>query len=76
MYLQIGVAPEDRSYHRFLWRNLDQNRQPDEFEFCRLVFGINSSPFQVQLVSREQAYRHKEDFPLAAQTVFRVDLHG
>ena len=69
MYLQIGAAPEDRSYHRFLWRNLDQTRQPDEFEFSRLVFGVNSSPFQVQLVSREHACRHKEDLPSAAETV-------
>ena len=52
-----------------MWRNLDQNRQQDKFEFSRLVFGVNSSPFQAQLVSREHACRHKEDFPLAAETV-------
>ena len=69
MYLQIEIAPEDRSYHRFLWRNLDQKLAPDEYEFNRVVFGVNSSPFQAQLVSQEHAAKHKEEFPMAAETV-------
>ena len=46
MYLRIEVAPKDRSCQRFLWRSLDQQRKPEEYEFNRVVFGINSSPIQ------------------------------
>ena len=48
MYLRIEVAPKDRPYQRFLWRTLNQERAPDEYEFNRVVFGVNSSPFQAQ----------------------------
>ena len=50
MYLRIEIAPQDRPYHRFLWRSLNQNKEPDEYEFNRVVFGVNS-PFQAQFVS-------------------------
>lgn len=29
MYLRIGIAPEDKPFHRFLWRGIDQTRQPE-----------------------------------------------
>ena len=46
MYLRIEIAPEDRSFHRFLRRDLNQSKEPEKYEFSRVVFGINSSPFQ------------------------------
>ena len=45
MYLHIGIAPIDQPYHRFLWRDLNQNQVPDHYEFNRLVFGVNSCSF-------------------------------
>ncbi|XP_078360456.1 uncharacterized protein LOC144644785 [Oculina patagonica] len=69
MYLRIEVAPKDRSCQRFLWRSLDQQKEPEEFEFNRVVFGVNSSPFQAQFVSQSHAERHKDELPLAAETV-------
>ena len=69
MYLRISVAPEDRPFHRFLWRSLDQTRKPDVYEFNRVVFGVNSSPFQAQFVTQEHAQKHKEQFPMAAETI-------
>ena len=50
MYLSIRIAPTDRPYHRFLWRGMDSSRHPDVFEFNRVVFGVNSSPFLAQYV--------------------------
>ena len=69
MYLRIEVAPKDRSCQRFLWRSLDQQRKPEEYEFNRVVFGINSSPFQAQFVSQTHAEKHKDELPLAAEAV-------
>ena len=42
-FLNIGIADEHRDYLRFLWR--DQDDQLLTYRFCRVVFGINSSPF-------------------------------
>ena len=69
MYLRIGLTPEDRPYQRFLWRDLDQTQEPDEYEFNRVVFGVNSSPFQAQFVTQAHATQFKEEFPMAAETV-------
>ena len=50
MYLRIWITPEDKPYHRFLWRGTNQNSHPDIYEFDRVVFGVNPSPFQAQFV--------------------------
>ncbi|PFX13817.1 hypothetical protein AWC38_SpisGene22069 [Stylophora pistillata] len=71
MYFRISLAPEDRPFHRFLWRSLDQTRTPDVYEFNRVVFGVNSSPFQAQFVTQEHAQKHKEEFPMAAETILK-----
>ena len=69
MFLRIEVAPKDRSCQRFLWRSMDQQKEPEEFEFNRVVFGVDLSPFQAQFVSQSHAERHKDELPLAAETV-------
>ena len=45
MYLRIEHYPQDRMFHRLLWRDLENYQKPIEYEFNRLVFGVNSSPF-------------------------------
>ena len=45
MYLQISVAEEGRRYLRFLWRDLNLQETKEIYEFNRIVFGVNSSPF-------------------------------
>ena len=69
MYLRIGIAPEDKPFHRFLWRGIDQTRQPDVYEFDRVVFGVNSSPFQAHFVLQHHAKKFIDEFPLAAETI-------
>ena len=41
----------------------------DVYEFDRVVFGVNASPFLAQFVAQQRATTHKEEFPLAAETV-------
>ena len=55
MYLSIGLSPSSRPFHRFLWRDIDQSRPPDVYEFSSLVFGVNSYPYQAQFVSQRAA---------------------
>ena len=42
---------------------------PEAYEFNRVVFGINSSPFMAQFVTQENARSNKYELPLAAETV-------
>ena len=71
MYLRIGIAPEDKPFHRFLWRGIDQTRQPAVFEFDRVVFGVNSCPFRAQFVLQHHAKKFINEFPLAAETILK-----
>jgi len=41
VYLQVEIAPKDRPYFRFLWRDMDGSRVPDVYEFSRIVLGVN-----------------------------------
>ena len=69
MFLQVGVRDEDRPYHRFLWRDFDDSREPDVYEFQRLLFGNAASPFCSQYVLHSHAQAHKSKFPEAAESV-------
>ena len=69
MFLQVGLAEEDRPYHCIMWRNMEANKRPDIFEFQRLVFGDKSSPYLAQDVCRHHAESYAEIFPEAAKTI-------
>ena len=71
MYLRVKLCPEDRSCHRFLWRGLDFSKAPHEYEFNRLVFGVNASPFLAQFVSQYHAKLFEEVYPRAAETILK-----
>lgn len=61
----------DRPFHRFLWHSLKTEDKPEQYEFNTVVFGVNSSPFQVQYVSQKHAELYKNAFPMAAETVLK-----
>ncbi len=69
MFLQIGLDPKDRPYHRFLWRGLNKQNQPTVFEFQRLVFGNRASPFLAQKVLDHIASNAKEEYQNAVDTI-------
>ena len=69
MFLQVKLKEEDRPYHRFLWRNLNDDRPPDVYEFLRLPFGNTVSPFCAQYVLYTHARSNASTYPEAANTV-------
>ena len=71
MYLQVEIEERDRPYFRILWRDLDSSREPDVYEFSRVVFGKNSAPIEAQFVAQENAIRHQDVYPMAAETVLK-----
>ena len=58
----MGLAPPS---------NLEVDRDPDVYEFERVVSGDASAPFRAQFVSQENARIHEETFPLASETVIK-----
>ena len=44
-------------------------REPFEYEFNRLVFGVNSSPFLAQFVSQYHAQLYQLSCPRAAKVI-------
>ena len=71
MYLQVEIADDDRPFFRILWRDMQENREPGVYEFSRVVFGKNSAPMEAQFVAQENARRHKDTYPLAAEAVLK-----
>ena len=62
MFLQVSMAPEDRHYHRFLYR-LNPKDEPVEYQWCRHPFGNSGSPFVCQFVMRQQAEQFRSKYP-------------
>ena len=69
MYHQLVLKPEDRLFHRSLWRNLDVQSQPQVYGFSRFVFGGCYCPFCAQLTWQRHAENHKTKYPLAVEAV-------
>ena len=71
MYLQIEIAEKNCPYFSILWRDYESDREPDEYEFTRVVFGKNSAPMEAQYVTQENARRFQDGYPVAAETALK-----
>lgn len=56
MFPQIKIRREDIHVQRFLWRNGDQSKEPDQYVLERMTFGANCSPASAQFVKNKNAY--------------------
>ena len=75
MYREVLLHPEDRHYHRFLWRaEVDQPWQ--EFMMNRVTFGVAASPYLAVKTLQQAAKDFGGDLPQASWHVehsFYVD---
>ena len=69
MFLQVSMAPEDRHYHRFLYRS-DPKQEPTEYQWCRHPFGNSGSPFVCQFVMRQQAEQFRSKYPNVVNAIY------
>ena len=60
MICHVRLRPEDCKYHRYLWRDIETDRQPDIFEMNCLVFGDKSSPCKANYAVQPTAEDNKE----------------
>ena len=76
MFLQVQLRDSDRRYHRFVW-----SKAPEDplqvFEFCRVVFGIRSSPYlagrALKAAAEEFAPKTQPEVASAVNDNFYVD---
>ena len=78
--MNIEVNKEDRDCLRFLWVNdndiLNDDREIIVYRFCRVVFGLNSSPFLLNATLRHHISKYNEldpEFVLKVLESFYVD---
>ena len=75
MYREILLSPEDRPFHRFLWRK--KLTEPwQDWEMQRVTFGVTSSPYLAIKTLIQTALDHGQAYPQAQEHIlgsFYVD---
>ncbi|XP_064639774.1 uncharacterized protein LOC135495244 [Lineus longissimus] len=69
MFLQVSMNPVDRDCQRFLWRNLDTDKEPEVFRLATVTFGLTSSRFSSIKTVLDHVALHREDYPKAAAEI-------
>ena len=75
MYREVELTPEDRDFHRFIWRSSPQESIQD-YRMTRVTFGVSASPYLAIRTLHKTAIDHGKEHPEAAhhlQTSFYVD---
>ena len=75
---QVLIAPEDRRMLQFLWFD-DVNKDNPEivkYQFCRLPFGLTSSPAILSLVLQHHFDKHQDQAPDICIPASRLILGG
>ncbi len=60
MFLQIMITQEHRDLLRFLWRDLDQTKPPQEYRMLVTTFGVKESPFKAIECVRQHALKYMD----------------
>ena len=74
MFLQILLTERDSHVHRFLWRDLDNSKDPIIYRLTRVTFGDKPSPDMASYVMLKLAEEFKDIYPEAA-VVLRRDRY-
>ena len=81
-FLQISIASEHRNFVRFLWfkniNNIDyenfDNTKLVEYRFCRILFGLTSSPFLLEATIDKHISEH-ENTDILLKDKLKNSLH-
>lgn len=69
MYHMVTISPLDQHVHRFLWRNLETDRDPDIYVKTVLTFGDRPSPSMATVAMHKTAELKEEMKPKAAEAI-------
>lgn len=70
-FMMINVNEEDRDFLRFLWWENDRTEQLKIFRHCRVVFGINSSPFLLAATIEHHLKSYKGEMQPVAEKLLK-----
>ncbi|CAG2211556.1 unnamed protein product [Mytilus edulis] len=76
MYLRIKIAPDDRTVSQDFFYGAMKTEQYHKSMNSIVLFGVNSSSFQAQFVSRKHAEMTKDSYPRAAENSSQIYIHG
>lgn len=65
MYHRILIPEIDQHIHRFLWRNLETDREPDVYVKTVLTFGDKPAPAMAQIALKKTAEEARDEYPVA-----------
>ena len=69
MYHRILIPERDQHVHRFLWRNMETDREPVTYVKTVLTFGDKTAPAMAQIALRKTAQENKAGYPEAAEVL-------
>lgn len=69
MYHSIQIPELEQHVHRFLWRNMNLNKQPDTYVMQKVCFGDKPSGCIALVCLRKTAEENMDSFPNAAETI-------
>ena len=69
MYHRILIPLEDQHVHRFLWREMKTDREPDTYVKTVLTFGDKPAPAMAQIALKKTAEEGESLSPHAAKTL-------
>ena len=59
MYHRVLIPEQDLQVHRYLWRNMETNREPDVYVKTVLMFGDKPAPAMAQIALRKSTDQAK-----------------
>ena len=68
MYHQLHIIRQDKAAQSFLWRDLNEAKEPDVYEMQVAIFGAKSSPASANYVLRRTIADHAEEVGLRPET--------
>jgi len=69
MYHTVNISEVDQHTHRFLWRDMEQNKKPDIYKLTTVSFGDKPAGTIASLALRKTAELGAQEFPTAAATI-------
>lgn len=71
MYHRVLIPEVDQQVHRYLWRDMSEDRDPDVYIKTVLTFGDKPAPAMAQIALRRTADEGRDKFPQAAIVIER-----
>ena len=68
MYHQLHIIRQDKAVQSFLWRDLNEAKEPDVYEMQVAIFGAKSSPASANYALRRTIADHAEEVGLRPET--------